>query len=367
MNTAVGTYALQSNSSGSNNTAIGRNAMGSNANGIRNTALGESSMFSNLSGNDNTAVGISSLALNTSGSNNVAVGSTTLQGNVSGTQNAAVGSGALSAAISSTNTIAIGRGALGNAGKVIAVTAVLAGGTYNIQAVGNTDFTLIGAASNTVGATFTATGPGAGTGTALAVANDNIAIGTNAAGALVSGSNNIALGSYINDTESSTIRIGTIQTRAIIAGIRGATTGFNNAIPVLIDGAGQLGTANSSARFKDNIADMGDASAGLMALRPVTFHYKADQSAEGRTLQYGLIAEEVAEVYPKLVARSADGQIETVMYQYLPPMLLNEIQKQQRTIAAQAARLAELEERLARMERLGQMQANLPLRSVIRD
>jgi len=75
-------------------------------------------------------------------------------------------------------------------------------------------------------------------------------------------------------------------------------------------------------------------------LRPVTFHYKTDQNPSGRTLQYGLIAEEVAEVYPGLVARSADGQIETVLYQFLPPMLLNEYQKQQRTIEALRAQVA---------------------------
>ena len=101
---------------------------------------------------------------------------------------------------------------------------------------------------------------------------------------------------------------------------------------MLIDTAGQLGTISSSRRVKDDIADMGACSSGLMTLRPVTFHYKSDKSPSGRTLQYGLIAEEVAEVYPGLVAHSADGQIETVMYQFLPPMLLNEVQKQQRTI-----------------------------------
>ena len=113
------------------------------------------------------------------------------------------------------------------------------------------------------------------------------------------------------------------------------TTGNANAIPVLIDTAGQLGTVSSSRRVKDDITDMGAASGGLMNLRPVTFHYKSDRNPSGRTLQYGLIAEEVAEVYPGLVAHSADGQIETVMYQFLPPMLLNEYQKQARTIDAQ--------------------------------
>ena len=100
-----------------------------------------------------------------------------------------------------------------------------------------------------------------------------------------------------------------------------------NAVAVVIDGAGQLGTVSSSRRVKDDIADMAGASSALLRLRPVTFHYKSDQNPAGRTLQYGLVAEEVAEVYPGLVAHSADGQIETVLYQFLPPMLLNEVQQ----------------------------------------
>jgi hypothetical protein len=101
---------------------------------------------------------------------------------------------------------------------------------------------------------------------------------------------------------------------------------------------------------------MGETSAALMQLRPVTFYYTSDRNREGRTLQYGLIAEEVAEVAPGLVARSADGEAETVYYQFLAPMLLNEYQKQQRTIAAQAAQLsrqtmdiAELKQQAAHM------------------
>jgi len=73
-----------------------------------------------------------------------------------------------------------------------------------------------------------------------------------------------------------------------------------------------------------------------MKLRPVTFHYR---NRPGWPLQYGLIAEEVAEVAPDLAARDADGSIQTVYYQDLPPMLLNEYQKQQRVIEAQRARI----------------------------
>lgn len=86
---------------------------------------------------------------------------------------------------------------------------------------------------------------------------------------------------------------------------------------------------------------MSDASAALLQLRPETFRYKAGTDLAGPRLQYGLVAEEVAEVYPGMVA-TKDGKPETVMYQYLAPMLLNEFQKQQRTIEAQAAEIAEL-------------------------
>jgi hypothetical protein len=116
----------------------------------------------------------------------------------------------------------------------------------------------------------------------------------------------------------------------------------------VIDSAGQLGTLNSSRRFKEDIADMDAASGGLMRLRPVTFRYTPGTDGSVRPLQYGLIAEEVAEVYPGLVARPADGRIETVMYQYLPAMLLNEYQKQQREIAALRDEVSRLARLLAR-------------------
>jgi hypothetical protein len=80
---------------------------------------------------------------------------------------------------------------------------------------------------------------------------------------------------------------------------------------------------------------MGDASRGLMRLRPVTFRYLKPLADGSKPIQYGLIAEEVAEVYPDLVAHSADGQIETVKYQVLDAMLLNEVQRQQRIMQGQ--------------------------------
>src|SRR4029079_19568961 len=119
-------------------------------------------------------------------------------------------------------------------------------------------------------------------------------------------------------------------TRAFIAGIRGVTTANANAIPVLVDSAGQLGTVSSSRRFKKDIADMGDLTERLLELRPVVFHYKQEQSMPDDSevpLEYGLIAEEVAEVFPDLVVYDEEGLPFTVKYHLLSAMLLNEMKK----------------------------------------
>src|SRR5438270_5369094 len=106
--------------------------------------------------------------------------------------------------------------------------------------------------------------------------DNNTALGLNAGANLTTGSGNIDISNPGMPGESNTIRIALNQTRASIAGIRGVTTGNNNAIPVLIDSAGQLGTASSSCRFKKEIKPKDSASESILALKPVTFHYKID-------------------------------------------------------------------------------------------
>jgi hypothetical protein len=118
---------------------------------------------------------------------------------------------------------------------------------------------------------------------------------------------------------------------------------INDAIPVLIDSAGQLGTVSSSRRVKRDIRNMGDTTEIVMGLHPVRFRYKAHGPDEPQ--QYGLVAEEVAEVAPELVARDKDGQIEAVFYDKVNAMLLNEVQKQHRLISQLESRLAEIESR----------------------
>ena len=88
----------------------------------------------------------------------------------------------------------------------------------------------------------------------------------------------------------------------------------------------------------------GDITAdALMKLRPVTFFYKPEYEDGPRTLQYGLIAEEVAEVYPDLVVKNKDGEIETVQYHKLIPMLMNELQKDHETIQLLKEQVAALQ------------------------
>ena len=107
---------------------------------------------------------------------------------------------------------------------------------------------------------------------------------------------------------------------------------------VAVDANGELGTNASSLRFKEAVEDMGEASDALMRMRPVVFRFR-EETGRGQTRQYGLIAEEVAEVIPELVVSDTEGRPYAVRYHVLPSMLLNEAQKQQRTIEGQRARL----------------------------
>jgi hypothetical protein len=304
-NTASGVSALLNNTTGAQNTAGGMEALLNNTTGINNTANGVRALMFNTTGSQNTASGVNALVFNTTGTNNTASGMSALANNTTGTQNTASGAAALLNNTIGNDNTASGGGALVN----------------NSTGINNT-------ASGRNALQFNTTG------------NNNIAIGGSSGSNLTTGDDNIAIGNLGKATESSTIRIGNVQTRAFIAGIRDVTTGNFDAVSVFVDNLGQLGTVMSSRRFKDDIADMGEASSTLMKLRPVTFHYKTDKNPKGRTLQYGLVAEDVAKVAPGLVAHSANGKVETVYYQFLAPMLLNEYQKQQRTIQAQAAELA---------------------------
>jgi hypothetical protein len=331
-NTAVGSGALAANTTGTSNTAVGFNAMENNTTGIDNTAVGYQSMKNNTIGTNNTAIGNNSLTNNTIGIQNTAVGNTALTNNTTGSQNTAVGVGAL--AINSTGTFntATGFFALFFNTTGIANTAVgYQSMKNNTIGINNTAIGNDALVNNTTGTDNTALGMN--TLLSTTTGSTNIAIGSGAGGTLTTGSGNV----YINANagaaaEGSTTRIGTSQTRAFMAGVRGITTGNADAIAVLIDSAGQLGTVSSTRRVKHDIKDMDSESAHIYQLHPVTFVYNNDVS---ETKQYGLIAEEVDEVFPEIVVKNQDGQAETVQYHVLPVLLLNEIQKQQVAIEQQ--------------------------------
>ena len=264
---------------------------GSPAADSSNVFLGPGAGNTTMTGANNTGIGLDVLAANTSGTFNSASGRSALLENTMGAQNTANGGFALLHNSTGSNNTAIGVSALFN---------------------------------NTMG-------------------SNNVAIGSFAGVGLTAGDNNIVIGNG-GVSESATIRIGTVgtHTRAFLAGVRGVTTDVNGAVAVMIDPAGQLGTISSSRRFKQNIEDMGDASQALMRLRPVTFRYKTSLDPTGSP-QYGLIAEEVAEVFPDLVVYEKSGPAETVRYHVLVPMLLNEVQKDRKTIADLSSRLERLE------------------------
>jgi hypothetical protein len=176
--------------------------------------------------------------------------------------------------------------------------------------------------------------------------SDNIAIGAGAGSNVTDGSFNIHIGNEGTAADTAVIRIGGDSSRpaptaTFIAEIFGAQV-LGRGVPVEVNHAGQLGTVLSSRRVKDDIRDMQEASEGVGKLRPVTFRYKAEAATGPRPIEYGLIAEEVAEIYPELVVLDKDGQPSGVRYHVLPTMLLNEVQRQQCQLDAQQRELDEL-------------------------
>jgi hypothetical protein len=333
-NTAMGTNALASLTDGFSNTASGSDALQSNTTGSANTALGHLALQDNTSGSNNTAIGRQALLLNDTGNANVAVGADALFGNTTGVGNTAAGFGALN---------------------------------FNTSGSANTATGFLALSSNSTGVRNVGIGYNALQGNSTG--RNNTAIGWNA-GQRTTGNDNVLIAHRGVVDESQTMRIGTRGTdgvpgsgvtRTFVAGIRGVTTG-RPGVPVLIDASGQLGTISSSRRYKQDIQEMADASDRLLQLRPVQFHYAEADASGGHPMQYGLIAEEVAEVFPELVILGDDGQPETVAYHVLPALLLNELHKehelnrvQSETLARQAEQLAEmalLREKLAAVEKL---------------
>ena len=298
------------------NTAEGQNALFSLTTGSANTAVGWSSLFSNAEGSFNTATGAGALLFNTS-DQNTAFGAAALLFNTAGIDNTAVGAAAL----------------LNNTGGP--VDAPNGGPASFNTAVGASAL-----ASNTVGSVNTAVGARAlfnsGSG------NGNIALGAGAGFNVTTANNVICIGATGLDVNNSCF-ISNIYTN--VQPLVGTDPDS-----VTITSTGRLGRGNvSSRRYKHDIELMDKASEVLYALKPVTFRYNKEYDAT-QTLAFGLIAEEVAEVYPDLVGRNSRGEPESVRYEQINAMLLNEFLKAHRKIADQISQLESLANKIQEQE-----------------
>ena len=356
-NTAEGQNALLSLSSGGYNTAIGFVSLRTNTTSSFNTAIGAGALFSNIA-DENTATGAGALLSNTNGDRNTANGAFVLFNNTTGTSNTGDGWRALFQNTTGARNTAGGRQALLSNTTGFENTAT---GSVALQnnTTGN-DNTATGFAalnSNTTGALNTANGTGA---LVNSTGDLNVALGFAAGVNLATGNNNIDVGNVGVPRETNAIRIGAqiavtdqfgvlhpAHSATYIAGIRDATTGIADAIPVLIDSAGQLGTISSSRRFKSEIRPMDKESEPVLALKPITFHYKSDSKG---TTQFGLIAEEVAKVNPDLVVRDRNGEIYSVRYDAVNAMLLNEFLKEHRKNEQRESKIQEQAASIARLK-----------------
>ena len=317
-NTAVGYYSLKSNTTASFNTALGAAALFDNTTGTQNTAMGAGALLGNTNGDENTANGYHALRSNTSGNRNTATGDVALGRNTTGVTNTADGAQALYGNRTGDSNTAVGDSAL------VANTT-----GYENTSVGTSSMT-----SNTNG-------------------KGNIALGFQAGLSLTTGNNNIDIGNFGLAGESHTIRIGGdttglgTQTVTYIAGISGATS--SDGAAVFVNSNGRLGTQTSSARFKDKIKPIGNASEAILALRPVTFRYKKEIDPQGIP-QFGLVAEDVEKVNPDLVIRDANGKPQTVRYEQVNAMLLNEFLKEHGKVKKLEAALDAVKKRLNEQE-----------------
>jgi hypothetical protein len=334
-NTAEGTDALLTLTTGANNTAVGYTALHNNTIGDYNTATGANALFSNFSGSGNTAHGFNALGANTTGIANTAQGKDALAANTTGSVNTATGDVALSL---NTN---------GSANTASGVNALFS----NTSASNNTADGFAALMSNTTGANNTASGTSALM--SNSTGSNNIALGYQAGANLTTGDGNIDIGSPGVANEAGKIRIGTkgVHNSTFIAGIFGATVTGGAAVSV--DNKGRLGTTTSSARFKSHIQPMGPASESILALQPVTFRYKQELDPENIP-QFGLVAEQVARVNPDLVVRDGQGKPYTVRYEAVNAMLLNEFLKEHRQVEILEETVAQL--KVALQEQAAQIQ-----------
>jgi len=274
--------------------AIGTDALVFNTIAGDNNAIGAFALFNNDSdaagiATFNNAHGRLALTANVDGFENDAFGDEALVSNVSGNENTAVGDDALFACVSGSGNIAMGDEA----------------------------------------------------GDTIVDGSDNVCLGHNAGIGIVHSSNIIAIGVEATGQfadSGPTCFIGSIDAEP--------TSDAGSTVAVLIDSNNNLGTTVSSRRYKHDIQPMDKASEVILTLKPVTFHYNSDQK---NTPCFGLIAEDVAQVDRDLVVRDKNGQPQTVRYEQINAMLLNEFLKEHKRVEQQQTSISQLKSEMQTM------------------
>ncbi|MGB9475831.1 MAG: tail fiber domain-containing protein, partial [Candidatus Udaeobacter sp.] len=329
-NTAVGLFSLLSNTEGGFNTAVGAGTLLANT-AHQNTATGAGTLLSNTTGFDNTANGAFALFSNTTGSRNTATGVDALLNN-NADFNTANGDSALASNTEGEGNIAIGGTALnsntmGDFNTATGYRTLL----HNTSGSFNTANGKDALFSNTSGINNTATGLGALL--TNTTGGNNTANGVNALHDNTEGDNNTALGlgAGFNTTGSGNVCIGAgvigVAGESNITRIRNVYESVATERAVFVTSDNRIGTLSSSRRYKERIKPMENASAALHSLNPVSFRYKKEVDP-AQALCFGLIAEEVADVNPNLVTLDSEGKPQTVRYEAVNAMLLNEFLKE---------------------------------------
>ncbi len=335
--TAEGCLALQSLTSGEGNTGVGWRTLFSVSAGNFNTGVGAGALVLN-SADSNTAIGAVALLLNTTGSENTAVGANALVNNSAASANNAVGAFALLNNDSSGSGLANfnnahGRNALqanvdGDENDAFGDDAMF----FNTTGTENTAMGDDSLDSNTTGSGNTAVGKEAGN--AIIDGVDNVVVGHNAGTGIVHGQRQIAIGAAAAGPFADS------HDTCFIGSIDGEPTGdAGSTTAVFIDSNNNLGTLVSSRRYKHDIQPMDKTSEVILALKPVSFKYNSDVKG---TPCFGLIAEDVAQVDRNLVVRDKTGEVQTVRYEQINAMLLNEFLKEHKKVEQQQASISQL-------------------------
>ena len=298
-NTALGSLALEKNTTGAFNTGLGCYSLFGNTGGYQNTAVGYYSLNANQA-NFNTAVGYESLANNSSGINNTAVGYVSLANNSSGINNTAVGIQALELNTSGNDNTAMGVNALKSTT-----------GLENTSVGSQTLF------FNTTGSYNTAVGyqAGSGTGTGITGASFNTYLGymTGCTGN-ISYTNSTAVGYDATITANNQIVLGTSAESVYVPG----ATGIFAVGPITAFSF----TSTSDYRAKKEVTSLKLDEYSVDKLKPVYFKFKKDNKES-----IGLIAHELQEYYPFLVEGEKDGEkTQSVNYIGLIGVLIKEVQ-----------------------------------------